>query len=278
MAVLEGMTFDALEVQEALDAVSSSCGTTPPYLHALYATVTGNLTPFSAWGGLDPVDVTCDPGHWGWPCFRPGAVPVVIQIGDKEFEGGMGACAPTPSHAETVDVMSFMGVRYVGLNSGGARPDMETLARGTGTKDLTSTPLVFNTPEDGSGLVSTIDTAMDVLTTRMLLDVSFRLGDDPSDAVDATVFVDRIEPHVSGPPLEGSAAGIACTAGLATDGGTFPGLLPGTRVCFDVHPARNTSIEPGEADQHFDVHVDVLVDGFEMGETFELTFVVPRDG
>jgi hypothetical protein len=277
MAVLQAMTDDSTAVQSALDSMSAECGTTPPYLHALYATVTGNLVPFSAWGGLDPVDWTCGLGEWGWPCFRDGSLPVIVQIGDGEFDGGMGACSPGPSHAEAIDALNFVGARYVGIDSGAARPDMEVLASGTGTKDLTSAPLVFGTPADGSGLASTMSTAVDVLTSRVLLDLSVVVRDDPSDAVDATAFIDRIEPHVSGDPLEGSVSGIACTTGLPTDGSTFPGLLPGTPVCFDVHPATNTSIEPGEHDQRFGVQVDVLVDGIAMGETFGLTFVVPRD-
>ncbi len=277
MAVLQAMTDDRAAVQEALDTVTGTCGTTPPYLQALYATITGNLVPFAGWGGLDPLDWTCAPGQWGWPCFRQGAVPVVIQIGDKEFEGGMTACAPGPSHAEAVDAMNFVGARYIGVNSGGARPDMEAIAGGTGTKDLTSTPLVFNTPEDGSGLATIIATAIDVLTSRVLLDLSFEVRDDPADAVDATVFIDRIEPNVSGTPLDGSSATTVCTAGLATDGGSFAGVLPGTPLCFDVHPARNTVIEASSVAQRFDVQVDVIIDGIATGASFPLIFVVPRD-
>ncbi|MBW2261159.1 MAG: hypothetical protein JRG91_04230 [Deltaproteobacteria bacterium] len=278
MSIVQAMTPDHLEVQTALDSLTAACGTTPPYLHALYTTMTGNLTPFAGWGGLDPLDWTCtELGEWGWPCFRSRVVPIVIQIGDKEFDGGMGACAPGPSHAEAVDAMNFVGAKYIGINSGAARPDMEAIAGGTGTKDLTSTPLVFNTPEDGSGLASTIATAIGVLTSRVLLDVSFVVRDDPGDDVDATVFIDRIVPSISGEPLEGSSASVMCTAGLTTDGDSFAGILPGTPVCFDVHPARNTTVEASAFDQLFGVEVDVLVDGIAMGETFDLTFVVPGE-
>ncbi len=78
--------------QHMLDAVSSLVAISnsdhpEATTQALYSVVTGNgLGPFV------PNRAGCPPGHWGYPCFRPGALPIVILFTDAAMWNG-----PLPS-------------------------------------------------------------------------------------------------------------------------------------------------------------------------------------
>ena len=50
---------------------------------ALYATVTGQ-----GLGPWVPNRAGCPPGHWGYPCFRPTALPIVMLFTDDEMQNG----------------------------------------------------------------------------------------------------------------------------------------------------------------------------------------------
>jgi hypothetical protein len=203
-----------------------------------------------------------------------------VQIGDKSFDGGLAGCSPSPSHGDAIDALNLVGARYIGINTGAARPDMEAIANGTGTKDLTSTPLVFNTPADGSGLSGQVVTAIGALATRVLLEISVVVRDDPDDSVDATMFIDSIRPNTTGGEW---APGVPCTEGLAVEDAsgdtvadTFTEVLPGTSICFDLTPRRNMTVvaDPVEA-QVFYADLDVMADGTAVLETMWVAFVVP---
>ena len=78
--------------QYMLDAVSSLIAISnsdhpEAATQALYSVLTGNgLGPFV------PNRAGCPPGHWGYPCFRPGALPIVILFTDAAMWNG-----PLPS-------------------------------------------------------------------------------------------------------------------------------------------------------------------------------------
>jgi hypothetical protein len=176
--------------------------------------------------------------------------------------------------------MNLMGAKYIGINSGAARTDMEIVANGTGSKDLTSAPLVFNTPDDGSTIGADIVDAVDALASRVLVEVAYQVRDDPSDDVDATLFIDRIVPSTEAHPNPGDPS-ESCVGGLDVadvSGDTVPdvftAVLPGTNVCFDIRPAPNESVEATDYPQVFIAEVDVLADGITVLATRSVYFVV----
>jgi hypothetical protein len=102
----------------------------------------------------------------------------------------------------------------------GVRPDLEALARETGSLSAAGDLTVFEAP---GGQVSTavVEGIVDLVeaTTQ---DVTSRQVDDPSDEVDATEFITAVRPVRSEPPT-------------GFDDRTFFDVNGGTTVTFEVH-------------------------------------------
>jgi hypothetical protein len=137
-------------------------------------------------------------------------------------------------------------------------------------------PLLFRlNGNTGSGLGNAVATAVEVLTSFGSLDIGADPQDDPSDAVDAVAaFVARVEANAS--------AASPCASGLTAvdtsgDGvsDTFDAVTPGTRVCFDVVPKMNTTVQPLPTPQMFRATVVVAGDGVTTLDTRDVFFLVP---
>jgi hypothetical protein len=117
------------------------------------------------------------------------------------------------------------------------------------------------------------------------MDMSVVARDDPSDEVDATVFIDRIVPNTVGGVEDPENEGVFCESGLATadtDSDGYPDkfidVLPGTPVCFDIIPAQNDSVEPTGGPMIYKAFVDVVGDDVTVLDTREVYFLVPPEG
>jgi len=79
---LTGNTQHMLDAVSSLIAISNS-DYPEATTQALYSVVTGNgLGPFV------PNRAGCPAGHWGYPCFRPGSLPIVILFTDAAMWNG----------------------------------------------------------------------------------------------------------------------------------------------------------------------------------------------
>jgi len=255
---------------------------------AMYATATGE-----GFGTYLAAQDSCDAGEVGYPCFRSGAVPIVVLITDASFHNGPGGydsysgISPTPpTYVETVTALNGIHAKVIGIwSSGGYGPVQEhctQIATDTGAVDVMGNPLVFSVDGSGSGLGSQVIDAINILANQVPLDISAVGHDDTSDLVDATVFIDRIVPNTVGGEPDPLDPTIVCVGGLATadsDGDTvadmFDNVLPGTAVCFDIYPARNMTVEPTTEPQVFTAFVDVIGDGITVLDTREVFFLVP---
>ncbi|MBW2260819.1 MAG: hypothetical protein JRG91_02515, partial [Deltaproteobacteria bacterium] len=189
MAVLQGVTDDVVAVESSLDDWFTGCGQYEPYTQYLYALASGDLSPFLGWGGVTPATWTCaTPGAVGWPCFRPDALPIVVQFGDEDFDEGMYMCMPSYDHDQAIEALGAIGARYIGVNSGvgsGSSRDVMTLiARGTDSEDVSGHPLVFTISTTGGGLGPQVVDAIEILASQVPVDATAFLRDDPSDLVD----------------------------------------------------------------------------------------------
>lgn len=136
-------------------------------------------------------------------------------------------------------------------------------------------PLTFTVSAAGVGLGASIAKAIKVLTTFAPIDIRAAITDEPSDAIDAVeAFVDRIEANPNAP--------APCTAGLmAIDGDndglldTYPDIVPGPIVCFDVVPKMNTSVMPSTMPQVFKAVISVIGDDVATLDTRDVYFLVP---
>ncbi len=278
---------DILEAVEGLPCHGGSDGP-ESYIPALFSTATGmGLT----WPDGSIPRAVCTPRpdemglRAGYPCFRPGALPIVLLFGDYSFHNGPGMSSPysfpAPTYDETVTALTDIGARVVGLYSGGAgfgggdsgfRTDYESIARDTGTVTGDGDPLVFDIMSDGSGLSSMVVDAVASLVGGTPQDVSTRtenVAGNP-DNFDATLFLKSIV------PVEGYRDGVAGTGYESKDDTTFFSVIPGTQVEFaidgyndarsvvetEIHQARIVVVGNGVANLDFrNVYIVIPPDG-----------------
>jgi hypothetical protein len=231
---------DILEAVEGLPCHGGSDGP-ESYVPALYATATGmGLTwPTGNIPGRTCEMVPDETGlRRGYPCFRPGALPIILLFGDNYFHNGPASGYPYdfggPTYDETITALNNVGARVLGIYSGGigsiAPPEYGQTATATGAVRGDGSPLVFSINYDGSGLDTAVVDAVSELVGGTPQDVSTRTENVPGnpDEFDATQFIKAIT------PVEGYRDGIAGTGYTSKDATTFYGVIPGTVVSFNL--------------------------------------------
>ncbi len=280
---LQEMTGDAGAAQAAARALVLGFGEDTPEsdVPALEAVATGNGD-----GAYIADAPACDDAdESGYPCFRSGAVPIIVLITDAPFHNGPGGTDPyddgllgiaAPSYDDAVNALVAGNIRVLGVNSGAARSQLERLARDTGAVDVDGGEMVYDIGADGTGLGDAVVDGIAALANQVPLDITAEPRDDPADAVDATRFVDRIVPNADGDDAKGCAGGLD-TADTDGDGfdDTFVDVLPGTQVCFDIIPAINDFVPPTDEPQLFRATVVVVGDGITDLDERDVFFLVP---
>jgi hypothetical protein len=268
------------------------------YVPALWATATGMGLSWPAAGeggspaGSIPARSCPSIPHEvgprrGYPCFRPGSLPIILLFGDASFHNGPGGIASyvmeAPTYPDAVAALSAIGARVIGIYSGispsAIREQYEQLAIATGTVDAAGTPLVLDIEGDGTGLSSAVVDAIAALAGGTPQDVTTVTenvhGVNPDD-FDATRFI------VSIVPLEGYRDGIpGARPGISyasRDATTFYGVIPGTVVELTVE-FRNGVRPPAEVAQVFQARIVVIGDGVaRLDERRVFIVVPPEDG
>lgn len=262
------MTASATDAQTAVNTMFALGGGDGPESHvpALHAVATG------CGDGSVPADAACgDPALIGYPHFRAGAVPIIVLFSDAWFHNGPSGYAygtiagvTPPTYAQTVDALNAIHARVIGVNSSSARSDMEQIGRDTGTVDASGTPFVYDQGGDFGNLV--VEAVMAV-AHGVPMDIAARAVDDPTDEVDAMLFIDRIVPATT--------AADPCASGLTVEGDAFIDVLPGTMVCFDIFAARNETVEPTTEPQIYMATVQVWGDDVTVLDERNVYFLIP---
>jgi len=225
----------------------------------------------------------------GYPCFRPGALPIMVVITDTASKNGPGAPtydnsqftgAVPHTHEQTLEGLRGIGARVIGVISddvqeGSPHLQFQTWARETGTVDATGTPLQFGMRANGSGLDSSIVEAIRTLAEETPQDISaiVRDGEDRPEGVgpvDANVFVKAITP-VS--VFDGAVA-HSCPDAARCDDRHFFDVTPGSRVTFRIRFLNDTQ-EPRSHAQVFLATIIVLGNGVAELDAREVIIVVP---
>ncbi len=263
------MTDSVADAQAAVNTMFAAGGSdwAESHIPALHAMATG------CGDGSIPPDAACgDPALGGYPHFRPGAVPIVVLFSDAPWHNGPGGNGygsipgvTPPTYAQTVDALVAIHARTIGVNSSSSRADMEQLGRDTATVDASGMPFVYD--QHGSDFGTLVVDAVAAVASGVPMDIASRGVDDPSDAVDATIFIDRIVP--AGAPAP------PCAADLTVSGESYIDVTPGTMVCFDIIPARNETVEPTTEPQIFMANVQVWGDDVTMLDERDVFFLVP---
>ena len=260
-----------------------------PLTFAVWAAVTGNGTSLATGCGLSGVNprATCagSPADlagytsFGYPCFRDGALPVVLLATDEPpvSTGDPNKC-PNWS-AVVAPALQSRGVRLVGVlgsaPAAGTQTDLQAMATATGAVDASNgnAPLVF------AGADATAATAIQDGLRTLIAGVPLDLGavafDDPTDGLDAVAtFLARLEVRSTGT--------AECTGGLTAidsdaDGfqDQYVDVRVGTPVCWGLVANPNTTVPATAAPQVFQATVAVIGDGVTELDSRRVLFIVP---
>ena len=275
---------DILEAVQGLPCHGGSDGP-ESYVPALYATATGEGLPWPT-GSIPAQSCPMIPdeagARRGYPCFRPGALPIVLMFGDNVFHNGPGAGSganpysfTAPTYDATIAALTGIGARVLGIFSGGSSsPHFEQTARDTGTVDMAGNPLVFSISSNGSGLDTAVVDAVATLVGGTPQDVSTRTEDVPPNpgSIDATLFIKSII------PVEGfSSSGVAGEGYDSKDDTSFYGVIPGTLVDFSVRFYNDVRMGQSTA-EIFTAKIIVVGNGVADLDSRNVYIVVPPFG
>ncbi len=173
-----------------------------------------------------------------------------------------------PTWSQTLTQLNTNGIKVIVVESSGgdasARFDADALCTATGTVSSTGVPLRYSIASNGTGLGSTIATAIADLANYSRMDIIGRANDNPATVgFDERTFV-------------ASIAALSYPAGRCTGitgGVQFNQCLPGTTVNFQVNftgVVAATSVA-----QRFDFTIDVLGNGSTILSTVPVTIIIP---
>jgi hypothetical protein len=234
----------------------------------------------------------------GYPCFRPGALPIVVLVSDVVWHNGPGSvplcsdgtfatdgrCAyagitPSPhSFNQAATDMNRIGARFIGVAvNGGGREEMEEMARRTGSVDGGGMPLVYDA--SGGTVSSAIIDGIGTLIGGTPQDVNTRTEDVPGNpgGVDATRFIKMIVPQTGCNASTGACGPMPGITYESQDTTTFYEVIPGTRVTFDVD-FYNDFVPPPPTAQIYRALIIVVGNGVAELDSRQVYIVVPPDG
>lgn len=250
------------------------------------------------------------PGTFGGVDFRTGSVPVVVNITDADWHDPSGnatmaslkaAFASTKAKFVNIAESGFFGGPEAQANelSDATGSNVPAAAFGTvagcaagqcctgqnGAGRAATGPggtcrLNFQS-QSGNGVSSGIVKAIEAIAVGSTFDVKATASNDPKNAkgVDATKFIKALRAMDEGNPANGCPAAPAKDSDGDGIKDTFLAVKAGTPVCFEVIPAKNTTV-PSEFDpQFFNAFVDVIaVQGnLKLDQRSVLFLVPPKD-
>jgi hypothetical protein len=245
---------------------------------------------------------------WGGVNFRPGAVPIVVNVTDatwKQNSGGIGALGAVQT------IYAGKNIRFVGVtdtHAGVAENEVNTLSDATKSN---LAPAAFGTSgqcptgqgganrapsgpsgscrlnfliNNGSSLTGSVVTAISAIAIGSTFDITAIPSNDSTNpgSVDATKFIKSLRAMDEGDTTEGCAA-LGASKVKDTDGDgvmdTFIQITASAsnRVCFEVNPNMNTIVPPTNVAQIFRAFIDVvgMPGAVNLGDRRQVLFLVP---
>lgn len=306
---------EAAAVQTAFNGIVTHGGGDGPESQtmALWEIVTGEGGTWSSGG--DTYTMTnyrgrCLDTGWGAPCFRDASLPIIVHFTDIcSHNGPPGEDLPscedysgvTPAIAtwsEMIAALNLRGAKYIGANASGQTCAgttgprgyspcyfMKQTAEATGSVDIDHNALVYDLPNSASTTVfaDTIVEAIETIATRVPFDVDTGLRDDAADAsgIDATRFIKRRIPGCNAVPAIDPCwfepPGVTHELAVAlVDTSTFYGVIPGTRVTFQI-TFQNDFYAGSRQSELFIAYIDVRGGGSAILDTRQVYIVVPAN-
>ncbi len=220
----------------------------------------------------------CPAGYLGYPCFRPGALPIFAIVTDERWNQYTGT-----AQAQVIAAMNAISAKTIGIFAGSipssAYDDMVNFVTAQGSVDANNDPLVFDGA--GSNASQSIVNAI-IALSQVPMDISSIASDNDDgtdgfgqvDTVDAVAeFIDYLETNMTG---GGCSTGWAVTDGDGdSHDDTFLQVTPGNPVCWDIHVKDNLTVPATEHPQVFTATIDVWGDGVTQVDARTVYFLVP---
>ncbi len=263
-----------------------------------------------SYSGVSPAVTTYTPPapFWGGVNFRPGSVPVVVNVTDapwKQNANGIGALA-TVTTLYTTKNIRFVGVTdthfgtaesEVNTVSDATKSNLAPGAFGTSGQCPTGQGGANRAPagpsgtcrlnfliSDGSSLTGSVVTAIGAIAIGSTFDITAIMSNDTTNAdmVDATKFIKSLRAMDEGDATEKCAAlGASKVKDTNGDGvaDTFIQITAAAsnRVCFEVLPKMNDFVAPTNVAQIFRAFIDVvgMPGAVNLGDRRQVLFLVP---
>jgi hypothetical protein len=277
-------------IQDSVNALRTlGAGSDGPESHveALYQTATGEGLPAY---GVPPQRCDARPDDSvlprGYPCFRGGALPIVVLITDAPMHNGPGGYDPyfgLSAHSldQAMSALNGIGARVIGVASdvdvswdAEVLDHLEYVASATGTVNSAGQPLVY---QSGASVTGEVVDAIAELAGNTPQDVSTTTEDLP----DRSEYLERGEPEIDASRFIKSVRPLAATPESGVMGGmdetTFRGVIPGTLVEFEV-TFQNDFVGPRETSRIYEALIIVIGNGVARLDERHVYIIVPPEG
>jgi hypothetical protein len=283
VGVVQVITTDLKKAQDAANKLETHCGADGPeaQLCAQYHVLTGKALD---WPGGSVPKHTPKTGTFGGVDFRPGSLPVVVEITDVNWHDDY--TFPHPTMVDLKKAYSDNNAKFVDVTAG---PEDQANDLSDATKSNIA-PAAFGSKcgagqcctgmsgagraptgpkgtcrlnflhSGGTGVSDQIVKAIQAISVGSVFDVTAKASNDPAnpDGVDATQFIKALRAMAEGDVANGCPAATTKDTDGDTIDDTFVGVKVGTPVCFEVLPKMNTTVKPKDAAQFFNAFIDVL--------------------
>jgi len=213
----------------------------------------------------------CTAGGIGCPSFRTDALRILVTITDENNQ--CTSCSPNTA-PEVGAVLRREAVTLVGINAGtdaNTERDLRAVLDASGSVDGSGAPLYY--VGDAERVVDAVVDSINAIANNVPLYVTIDRTDEPGDDGDALQFIERLEVNITSGDcaLVDEVSDVNPRDGF---GDTFPELLPGTRVCWDVVVRENRFVRPAREPLLFRARLTVRGDGSPL-DARTVYFLVP---
>lgn len=223
-------------------------------------------------------NMNCGGGGIGCPAFNPGAVRIYIQVTDANQQCSGAECSSFTAQTAGA-ALAAAGIKFISLygtddstGTGTQQGLARDIAIASGTVDQNGQPFIY--PAVNAAVVQNAVTAVLALSKGKPLDTTIEKADDPTDAIDALQFIDWVQVNVSG-LNDCTVVDPVVDTDADTYADSFPVLLPGTKVCWDVHAVpQNETVEATDEPQLYKAVLTVKGDGSPL-DSRDVYFLIP---
>jgi hypothetical protein len=185
-----------------------------------------------------------DPTPFGWGCFGPGRVPIIVLCSDASWYNGPASGSPTDANShswsELSGALSTAGAFFIGVDvgtRGDTANNSQIVAMTTHTVDAMGAPIVFRTGGNVATAATGIVNAITTVAGQSRQDITTSTSGDPTE-------MRLVAPHTTADFIQGcpSDCSVRPTRGIPEaptgydrhDDTTFFNVAPSTQVVFTV--------------------------------------------